>query len=185
MFGLETIRRMNTPAPQGAPGYASGSRVRSGLRWKARKGLYSNSTGSCVYNPLTKEGFSYSWWQVTAVFDGLPVFNSYSYSVTTSGHQSKLYRIFSEDFPGHDIISVDFGPGLQKASRGLEDVRDFLYGEAKGLEEKQETGRKGSRAYEARACRLEQIGRHLALIDKVLTIKKTDPNLAKIVGGLI
>lgn len=43
-----------------------------------------------TFNPETKQAYSYGWWRFVDVINGKVVFNNYSYSVSTSGHQSKV-----------------------------------------------------------------------------------------------
>lgn len=42
-----------------------------------------------------KKAYSYGWWQFTGLFNGYLVFNNTSYSVSTSKHQNKAWRLLN------------------------------------------------------------------------------------------
>ncbi len=48
------------------------------------------------YNPTTKEAYSYSWWAFVKLIKGKIVFNQYTYSNSTSKHQSKVRSLLRD-----------------------------------------------------------------------------------------
>lgn len=68
----------------------------SGMTFKKRSGIYSNSTGSLTFDPIKLEAHSYRWWKFVSRIDGVVIFNSYSYSVSTSKHQSKIRSMLDQ-----------------------------------------------------------------------------------------
>lgn len=68
----------------------------SGMTFKKRSGIYSNSTGSLTFDPIKLEAHSYRWWKFVSRIDGLVIFNNYSYSVSTSKHQSKIRSMLDQ-----------------------------------------------------------------------------------------
>lgn len=66
------------------------------LKYKKRDKIYTNSTRTCTFNPLTTEARSYRWWVFVTKIDGLTVFNNYPYSVTTARHQRKIRNLLKE-----------------------------------------------------------------------------------------
>lgn len=69
-----TTRKLKTPIP-----------------WKPRLGEFRRA--NLTFNPMTGEGFSYNWYQITRVVKGVMVLNSYPYSVTTAKHVGLLRRL--------------------------------------------------------------------------------------------
>ncbi len=76
------------------------------IRWYPRLGLFKNSTDTVSFDPSTKTGRSYRWNFLQQV-DKVLIFNSYNWSVTTSGHQSAVRSVLRER--GLKYISVDLG----------------------------------------------------------------------------
>lgn len=66
------------------------------LKYIKRDKIYTNSTRTCTFNPLTLEALSYRWWVFVKKIDGLTVFNNYRYSVTTARHQRKIRNLLKE-----------------------------------------------------------------------------------------
>lgn len=66
------------------------------LKFRARAGIYSNSTGSLTFEPNTITAHSYRWWKFVAVVEGKVVFNNYRYSVSTSKHQGLVRRLLEQ-----------------------------------------------------------------------------------------
>lgn len=89
------------------------------LKYYKRAGVYKNSTGSNKFNPETLEAHSYDWWKYVAKIDGKVVFNNYSYSVTTSGHQSAMRSLLSELGIKIDLF-IEAPQGLDKLCQELE-----------------------------------------------------------------
>lgn len=57
------------------------------LKYNNKTGIYKNSTGSCVFDPIKINAISYNWWTFLDVINGLVIFNDYNYSTSTSSHQ--------------------------------------------------------------------------------------------------
>jgi len=135
------------------------------MKYKPRKGLVSNATGTYTYNPLTHEGKSYNWWVVCKVIEGLPIFNNAFYSITTRGHQSQLMSLFSRYYAPNEIIEIEAPRGLQEIEKSIEIVL-LLLAELNRLEGMQEKGRKRSRAYQYRQRRIDRIKQDIERIKK-------------------
>lgn len=58
--------------------------------------IYKNSTGSNTFHPSKNEAYSYDWWCYFKDFNGVKVFNSYTYSNTTSKHQNSLLSLLDD-----------------------------------------------------------------------------------------
>jgi hypothetical protein len=67
----------------------------SSLKFFKTLKIHKNSTGTCSFNPETKEAWSYNWCFLKVV-KGKLIFNDYSYSVTTSSHQSCVRSLLKE-----------------------------------------------------------------------------------------
>lgn len=93
--------------------------MRTSLTYKKRANIYTNSTGSCTFNPVTLEAHSYRWWKFVAKVDGLVVFNNYNYSKSTCKHQLRVSQLL-EDLG----IKIDLFLSLPKGinSSSLEDM---------------------------------------------------------------
>lgn len=64
---------------------------------------YKNSTGTCMYYVDSKEATSYGHWKFLKTIKGKLIFNNYSYSVSTSSHQSCVREVLK-----HLKIKIDF-----------------------------------------------------------------------------
>ena len=90
--------------------------------------IYKNSNASNIYNPNTKEAWSYEWWQYVRQYNvngnKIIVFNNATYSNITSKHQYQTRSLMGQ--LGHNIdLYVDCPEGLQK---GLESsVEHYFY----------------------------------------------------------
>lgn len=90
---------------------------RCSLEKKKKTGLYSNSTGSCTFDPVTREAYSFRWWRFVDRIKGKTVFNGYSYSNSTSEHQSSTLSLLRQ--LGIEIdVYVDVANGLQDLEHG-------------------------------------------------------------------
>lgn len=109
------------------------------LNYKKKTNMYTNSTGSLTFDPVTKNAYSYKWWRFVAVVEGVVIFNNYSYSSSTSKHQYKMrslleqlgikvdiYAPFSKGIPVGNLESV-----FQEAEENLCDL--FLREESKKI----------------------------------------------------
>lgn len=92
---------------------------------RKRSGIYSNSTGSLVWNPSTQEARSYGWYVLAKRIGGVLYLNTYGYSVTTSRHVSIMHKHFG--YTGYQCIEAPKGlQDLECAHRhNLERARHF------------------------------------------------------------
>lgn len=71
-----------------------------------------------VFDPETLRAYSYNWWRFVDKIKGKVVFNNYTYSSSTSKHQSKVRSVLREL-----NIKVDY---WIDAPKGLQDLNDAL-----------------------------------------------------------
>jgi len=76
----------------------------SSLKYFKKLNVYKNSTGSNYFDPETMVATSYNWWVYLKRIKGKLVFNDYSYSPSTSGHQSALKGVLKDLGIKIDII---------------------------------------------------------------------------------
>lgn len=89
------------------------------LKFYPKLNLWKNTTGSLTFNPVTMEAHSYRWWKFFAVINGKKVFNNYTYSVTTTSHQSRVRSLLSQLGIEIDIF-VECPKGLDELSSGID-----------------------------------------------------------------
>ncbi len=71
-----------------------------------------------IFNPETMTAYSYDWWKFVAKIKGNVVFNYYTYSPSTSKHQSKVRSVL------HNLgIKIDY---VIDAPKGLQDLNNAL-----------------------------------------------------------
>lgn len=81
--------------------------------------MYTNSTGSLTFNPVTMEAHSYKWWKFVAIVEGKLVFNDFNYSVSTTKHQRSIRRLL--EYLGYNIdLYLPLRQGITSSS--LEDL---------------------------------------------------------------
>jgi hypothetical protein len=115
-------------------GYSSG---RSDLKLKKRTGMLENSTGSCRFDPVKKEGFSYA--QKLCFWDkrlNTWVFNTQNFSVTSSGHWSTLMSHLKWTKNTVSISAPTFN-NCNNDVRKLEKIESFCEKAEKVLSKKQ------------------------------------------------
>jgi len=90
-------------------------------KFRKRDKVWRNSTGSFEAHIETKEELSarsYNHWLFLTVINGLVVFNDYSYSTSTSGHQSEARRLikgkYKIDVEVNQRASLDKGIDLSE-----------------------------------------------------------------------
>jgi hypothetical protein len=76
---------------------------------RKRSGIYSNSTGSLVYDPIKGEARSYGWYVLAKRIGGVMYLNTYGYSNTTSKHVSIMHK----QFEYRDYQCIEAPQGLQ------------------------------------------------------------------------
>jgi hypothetical protein len=82
-----------------------------------RKNIYQASKYNVTFDPTKTEAWSYKWWKFVSVQNGLVVFNTYRYSVSTSKHQSKVRTLLSALGIKIDL-AVECSEGLQDSEAG-------------------------------------------------------------------
>lgn len=83
------------------------------FEYRKRLKIFKNSTGTLTYDPALCEARSYRWWVFVKKIRGVVVFNDYSYSVSTSAHQSAVYGLIRKQFGESNIVTVAIHGGLQ------------------------------------------------------------------------
>lgn len=87
------------------------------MKFRPRLELYTNYNKSNTFDPKTMQAYSYTWWLYVDVIKGKVVFNDYTYSPTTSGHQSEMRYLLSELGINIDLV-VEIHGGLQDFKNG-------------------------------------------------------------------
>lgn len=62
------------------------------MKYIKSRNIYSNSTGTNIYNCTTQKAHSYSWYCYYRVINGYRVFNTCAYSNTTAKHLQAFKR---------------------------------------------------------------------------------------------
>lgn len=88
------------------------------MKYAPRLKIYRGSNGKNTYQPDTKQFRSYEHWVYCQPIRGVWVFNQYSYSKTTNGHQSEG-KHFLETELGVSLNNVVFCNQRESLSRGL------------------------------------------------------------------
>ncbi len=96
------------------------ARTASSLVYCKRDNLFSNSKGTCVFNPETKKSYSYSWYELSKEIKGIVLLNTYNYSRSTIGHIGDVATILRD--LGIKYKTVE-SPG------GLRDLENAVYHE--------------------------------------------------------
>jgi len=66
------------------------------LKYYKMANIWKISTGNCTFNPEICQADSYNWWVFVKKIKGKVVFNDYSYSPSTSGHQSAMRSLLKQ-----------------------------------------------------------------------------------------
>ena len=88
------------------------------MKYIKKRKRYENSTGTLSYDPLTKEAWSYGWYQLVRNIEGKLVFNWFMYSNATRKHQYVISGMLRK--AGHEYISIS-------NSGNLRDLEPLLY----------------------------------------------------------
>ena len=78
------------------------------MKYYSRLNQYKAS--NVKFDCETQTAWSYDWWKFYGIINGKKVFNNYSYSNSTSKHQSKVWSHLNY---AQDIISIQCPSGLQ------------------------------------------------------------------------
>lgn len=89
------------------------------MKYFKRLKIYKNHNGNNTYNPETKEALSYKYWYFVKKINNFTVFNCYSYSNTTSKHQSHVRSLMSQLRHKIDYY-IECPEGLQHLDSGIE-----------------------------------------------------------------
>lgn len=131
----------------------------TGMVYRKRAGIFKNSTGTVSFDPKAMEAYSYEWWLFVAKIKGKVVFNSYSYSPTTSGHQSAVRRLL-ESLGIKIDLEIQARQGLQDLESALSDYESEL----KDLQAKLASKRTKAEVNERRAVRVKEIVKAMKFI---------------------
>lgn len=94
------------------------------MRYYSRLGVYKAS--NVLFNRQTCTAVSYDWWFFVKRVNGMVVFNSYRYSVTTSRHQSKVRQLMRELGIKIDL-EVSVAEGLQNENAARLAIINFYF----------------------------------------------------------
>ena len=94
--------------------------------YQPRKKRLKSCNNKCTLGIPSLDGYSYGYWQVVKVIDGVVVFNNYSYSNTTSGHQWQL-RSWLETLGVKIDLEVECPNGLQRLEWTREAIEHDAY----------------------------------------------------------
>jgi hypothetical protein len=93
------------------------------MKYLKTKNMYKASNFEFYCND--DRAYSYGWWQFTGLFNGYLVFNNTSYSVSTTRHQSKAWKLLNYK------SDITLNHTTKSLSEGLESV---LIDEIKGIQ---------------------------------------------------
>lgn len=88
------------------------------MQWKPRLKIYQGSNRKNTFEPDSFEARSYSHWCYMTKIKGVVVFNDYSYSMTTRGHQYEM-RSFMRETLKINMTKVVFVDQRQSLTHGL------------------------------------------------------------------
>jgi hypothetical protein len=141
------------------------------MKYFKRANIYKNATGSNKFNPETKEAHSYDWWCYVKDFDGVMVFNDYSYSNTTAKHQSSMRSLLEDlGYRVGDFWTIECPKGLNDLESGVE-YYNFRISELEAL-----ISKKGTRktANEKRQALINQYRTKIEMIRKLQVISSEE-----------
>lgn len=84
------------------------------------KRLHVFKASNVFFDPTTLTATSYQWWEMVKVIGGKVVFNGYSYSSSTSKHQSKVRTLLGQLGISVDV-TVEARKGLQSLDSAIQD----------------------------------------------------------------
>lgn len=92
------------------------------MKYFKKRNTLENSTGKATLKLDTLEAHSYNWWQFTQLMpDGTVLFNNYSYSNSTSKHQSNVWWFLHKN--GIPMKTVYWCAGLQNPSKEIDNKK--------------------------------------------------------------
>jgi hypothetical protein len=151
--------------------YNSGS---TRLKYFKRLKIYKNSTNTVSFNPETMDGYSYNW-NFLAKVEGVLIFNDYTWSVTTSCHQSAVSSLLRE----LNIKYVRVDLGSISPTELTKDTVKKLYAQLFRLQIKIEESRKGTGAYNHRVYCAQELMKNIEKVESIskkFKVSKKDQN---------
>lgn len=100
------------------------------MKFIKRDNAYYNSTKSNKVNVDTFEAWSYGWWKYATIYNGIKIFNNYTYSATTAKHQSDARSLFNYNY---DLVLQYTDKSLDTPVNALRDEIECLRNESKNL----------------------------------------------------
>lgn len=100
------------------------------MKYFPRLELYKAS--NVTFDPKKIEAKSYGWWVFVAKIDGVVYFNNFTYSNTTTKHQSKMRGLLKE--LNIKYVDIECPKGFQNIN-AFEDAREMYQNRIKLLEE--------------------------------------------------
>ena len=82
------------------------------MKYFKRANIYKNSTGTNTFYVEKQCATSYGWWEYVKRINGQLVFNNYTYSNSTTNHQSAM-RSLLRDLGYHSYLIIEAPGGLQ------------------------------------------------------------------------
>lgn len=129
------------------------------MAWYPRLKRWKGCNGKATFNPANETAYSYDWWRFVERIDGLLVFNSYRYSVTTSSHQSAV-RALLRELAIVISLEIEAPNGLQDLDSAVRHYQDRIDTLDKAIRAK------GSRKAKNKQRKIEQ----LLLIGKIQAV---------------
>lgn len=77
------------------------------MQWKPRLEIFQGSNRKNTFDPKTFQARSYQHWVYVLKIKGQVIFNDYSYSVTTNGHQGEMKSFLRSELKVKNMIFVD------------------------------------------------------------------------------
>lgn len=138
--------------------------------------LHMFKASNCWFNPETFEAQSYDWWVFVKKVKGKVVFNNYSYSPTTNGHQGIVRSLLRELGVKIDI-EVSVNGGLQNLFD--QGVIRLKYSQLFQNEIETKRGRKGTHAHSSRLYERKTLLKEIKYLTK-LGVKFSKKEIAQV-----
>lgn len=140
------------------------------LTFKKRRNSFESSTGNCTFSLDDCRAYSYRWWRFVDYrkeLGGL-VFNNYTYSSSTSKHQSKVRRLIG--LLGLKVVAhIEAPRGLDDMSVAIKHYYDKLF----TLEAEMRNPRRKKSLDSYRESQ------HVAIHDKIKLVKRLGGRISK------
>lgn len=137
----------------------------SKIKYFKRLGIYKNSTGNVVFDPVKLEARSYDHWVFVKKIRGKLVFNDYNYSQSTNAHQSLVRGVLRDLKIKIDAVVYTHDDLDCLESSGIRSVyKRFLVLQAAVKNPK---ARKDSRAHQWRVQEFNEAKKNLATLRSI------------------